>query len=179
MPLELNGQTIETDEEGYLANRSDWSEDVAKEMARVDLAALIESLCEDLIELGQPVQASVEGPAPYMCRAPNIRRAIRNLIENAVHMPGNITVDQRKLGSWGDAAVISFNVDKPVGGILGGALITNRDDVYEAVSRQAIGASNGKECWNRVYTSFLAYHLKPLLLRMPGMAGGLLNTQNL
>lgn len=55
-----------------------------KEMSRVDLAALIESLCEDLIELGQPVQANVVGPAPCVCRAANIRRAIRNLIENAV-----------------------------------------------------------------------------------------------
>ena len=55
-----------------------------EEMTSVDLAALIDSLCEDLIELGQPVQANVQGPAPYTCRAPNIRRAIRNLIENAV-----------------------------------------------------------------------------------------------
>ncbi len=36
MTIEVNGQTIETDEEGYLANRSDWNEDVAKEMARLD-----------------------------------------------------------------------------------------------------------------------------------------------
>jgi tRNA 2-thiouridine synthesizing protein E len=36
MSIEVNGQTFETDEEGYLVNRSDWSEDVAKEMARQD-----------------------------------------------------------------------------------------------------------------------------------------------
>ncbi|HZM36455.1 MAG TPA: TusE/DsrC/DsvC family sulfur relay protein [Burkholderiales bacterium] len=36
MSIEVNGQTYETDEEGYLANRSDWSEDLAKEMARLD-----------------------------------------------------------------------------------------------------------------------------------------------
>jgi tRNA 2-thiouridine synthesizing protein E len=36
MSIEVKGQTYETDEEGYLANRSDWSEDVAKEMARLD-----------------------------------------------------------------------------------------------------------------------------------------------
>ena len=36
MSIEVNGQTYETDEEGYLANRTDWSEDVAREMARVD-----------------------------------------------------------------------------------------------------------------------------------------------
>ena len=36
MPIEMNGQTIETDEEGYLASRSDWTEEIAKEMARID-----------------------------------------------------------------------------------------------------------------------------------------------
>jgi len=36
MSIEVNGQTFETDEEGYLANREDWSEDVAKEMAKQD-----------------------------------------------------------------------------------------------------------------------------------------------
>ena len=36
MTIEVNGQSIETDEEGYLANRSDWNEDVAKEVARID-----------------------------------------------------------------------------------------------------------------------------------------------
>ncbi len=55
-----------------------------KEMTRVDLAALVESLCEDLIELGQPVEVNVEGPAACLCRSANIRRALRNLIENAV-----------------------------------------------------------------------------------------------
>ncbi|MGW8269763.1 MAG: TusE/DsrC/DsvC family sulfur relay protein [Burkholderiales bacterium] len=36
MTIEVNGQTFETDEEGYLTNREDWSEDVANEMARQD-----------------------------------------------------------------------------------------------------------------------------------------------
>ena len=34
MSIEVNGVTIETDEEGYLVNLSDWSEDVAKEIAK-------------------------------------------------------------------------------------------------------------------------------------------------
>jgi tRNA 2-thiouridine synthesizing protein E len=33
MPIEVNGKTIETDEEGYLVNLSDWNEDVAKVLA--------------------------------------------------------------------------------------------------------------------------------------------------
>ena len=36
MSITVAGKTIETDEEGYLANRSDWSEEVAKEMAKAD-----------------------------------------------------------------------------------------------------------------------------------------------
>ena len=40
MPIVVNGQTIETDEEGYLTNRSDWSEAVATEMAKLDNAPL-------------------------------------------------------------------------------------------------------------------------------------------
>ena len=31
--FELNGQTYETDEDGYLVNLSDWNEDVAKHLA--------------------------------------------------------------------------------------------------------------------------------------------------
>ena len=33
MPLEVNGKTYETDEEGYLSNLSEWNEDVAKALA--------------------------------------------------------------------------------------------------------------------------------------------------
>lgn len=40
MPLVVAGQTIETDEEGYLANRSDWTEVVATEMAKLDNTTL-------------------------------------------------------------------------------------------------------------------------------------------
>ena len=36
MSIEVKGQTFETDEEGYLVNRTDWSEDLASEMARLD-----------------------------------------------------------------------------------------------------------------------------------------------
>ena len=43
MSIEVSGKTIETDEEGYLANRTDWDEDVAKEMARVDNCDLSDS----------------------------------------------------------------------------------------------------------------------------------------
>ena len=43
MSIEVNGQVFETDEEGYLADRSAWNEDVAKEMARLEDCDLTEN----------------------------------------------------------------------------------------------------------------------------------------
>ena len=36
MAIEVNGKTIETDEEGYLVNLADWTEDAAKVLAAQD-----------------------------------------------------------------------------------------------------------------------------------------------
>lgn len=55
-----------------------------EKMRKIDLAALIESLCTDLDELGQPVSWSAHTAAPVKCRPNEIRRAVRNLIQNAV-----------------------------------------------------------------------------------------------
>ncbi len=56
----------------------------AEDTRVVDLAALVQSLVDDLAPLGGDV--NVEGPArlPYPCRPTALKRAIRNLIENAV-----------------------------------------------------------------------------------------------
>jgi len=43
MTIEVNGKTLETDEEGYLVDRGDWSEDVANEMARLDNCELTDN----------------------------------------------------------------------------------------------------------------------------------------
>jgi signal transduction histidine kinase len=50
----------------------------------VDLSALLESICTDLDELGEPVTWTMHPPAPLSCRPNEIRRAVRNLVENAV-----------------------------------------------------------------------------------------------
>ena len=36
MNIEINGKTIETDEQGYLRNLDDWSEEFAAKMAEID-----------------------------------------------------------------------------------------------------------------------------------------------
>jgi signal transduction histidine kinase len=50
----------------------------------VDLSALVESLCTDLDEIGEPVHWVTHSPAPISCRPNEIKRAVRNLVENAV-----------------------------------------------------------------------------------------------
>ncbi len=67
-----------------------------EEPRRVDLATLIESVCDDLIELNQPVEVEIQGVAPCNCRPNEIRRAVRNLIENAVRYGGVARVTLKK-----------------------------------------------------------------------------------
>src|SRR5215469_504276 len=50
----------------------------------IDLSSLVESLCADLDDLGEPVIWHAHKPAPLACRPDEIRRAVRNLVENAV-----------------------------------------------------------------------------------------------
>ncbi len=60
-------------------------EEAAREESRqVDLAALIESLCQDLQDLGLDVHMAEAARSPYGCRPVALVRALRNLIENAV-----------------------------------------------------------------------------------------------
>jgi signal transduction histidine kinase len=61
-------------------------------MRKVDLVALIESVCTDLEDMGKPVTWAAHDPAPLMCRPSEIRRAARNLIENAVAYGGRADV---------------------------------------------------------------------------------------
>ncbi|MDB6080296.1 MAG: histidine kinase, partial [Akkermansiaceae bacterium] len=60
-------------------------EEAAVEPTRsVDMHALLESLCEDLRALGWDVTFSGEGALPWDARPDALRRALRNVIENAV-----------------------------------------------------------------------------------------------
>jgi tRNA 2-thiouridine synthesizing protein E len=40
MPIEVNGKTLETDEEGYLANLTEWEPAVAEVMAQLENVTL-------------------------------------------------------------------------------------------------------------------------------------------
>lgn len=56
----------------------------AEPMRHMDLAALVESVCSDLEDMGRPVEWAARGPAPCTFRPNEMRRATRNLIENAI-----------------------------------------------------------------------------------------------
>ncbi len=71
------------------------AEAAGEESRQIDIAALIDSLCEDLRDLGAKVHYEETSRIPYACRPGAIKRAIRNLIENA--------------NNYGDGAEVSLS----------------------------------------------------------------------
>ncbi|MFL5239875.1 MAG: ATP-binding protein [Rhizomicrobium sp.] len=63
-----------------------------EQLRKIDIAALAESLCADLEEMDKPVAWQAHAAAPLCCRPNEIRRAIRNLIENAIAYGGRADV---------------------------------------------------------------------------------------
>ena len=63
-----------------------FARDDAKRESRslVDLSALVEGICEDAADMGQPVTFSGPRGITIFCRPTAMRRAVSNLIENAV-----------------------------------------------------------------------------------------------
>jgi signal transduction histidine kinase len=52
--------------------------------ARKALAALVESVCDDLSDMGKRVSFSGPGKTPHRCRSVSLKRALGNLVDNAV-----------------------------------------------------------------------------------------------
>ncbi|OWK23037.1 hypothetical protein AJ87_40190 [Rhizobium yanglingense] len=67
-------------------------EATVEETRTIELNALVGSLCDDLAELGQNVEFSEGAKINYRCRPEGLRRAIRNLVENAVRYGGEARV---------------------------------------------------------------------------------------
>ncbi len=81
-----------------------------EETRNVDLGALVESLCDDLSELGQDVSFAEAPKIGYRCRADALKRAVRNLIENAVRYGERARVT---IGSTAAAVEIVIEDDGP------------------------------------------------------------------
>tara|TARA_R110000868_G_scaffold4155_15_gene25371 strand:+ start:3535 stop:4995 length:1461 start_codon:yes stop_codon:yes gene_type:complete len=63
-----------------------FARDDAAEEARTqtDLAALVQSLCDDMADAGQPVTCAIDGRLPYVCAPGSIKRAVQNIVVNAI-----------------------------------------------------------------------------------------------
>ncbi len=59
-------------------------ESAAEETRAIDLSALVQSLSDDLADLGYDVTFIDGTKIPYRCRVEALKRAVRNIIENAV-----------------------------------------------------------------------------------------------
>ena len=70
----------------------------AEPRTSVDLSSLLQTLCDDLADAGQPV--AYEGPhrVTIECRPASLGRALANLIDNAVKYGGEAVVDLRDGG---------------------------------------------------------------------------------
>ena len=71
----------------------------------VDLRSLVEAVCDDLSDTGHDVAAGPLRPARAQGRASELRRALRNLIENAVRYAGAARVSMLQAGESIDLCV--------------------------------------------------------------------------
>jgi signal transduction histidine kinase len=55
---------------------------------QVDLAALVGSICDDRADAGASVDYEAPGKIPYICRRMELKRALTNLIDNAIKYGG-------------------------------------------------------------------------------------------
>lgn len=73
-------------------------EEAADEPRPADLSSLVESVCTDLAEAGQPVTCEPTEKLPLVCRPVALRRVVRNLVENAVLYGGSARVTLARYG---------------------------------------------------------------------------------
>jgi signal transduction histidine kinase len=73
-------------------------EGVHEETRLVDIAALVTSVCEDLADAGKPVSVGEFEPLTLRCRPTAMKRALRNVVENAMIYGGKAEVTLTRNG---------------------------------------------------------------------------------
>ncbi len=76
-----------------------------EETRTIDLQALVGSICDDLADIGQSVTFMEAQRTTYRCRPEGLRRAVRNLAENATRYAGHAVVSVRHTGSSIDIVI--------------------------------------------------------------------------
>ena len=103
------------------------------------------------------------------------------LVENCVHVPGGAIVDNKPIGSWGDASIVSFKADKAIGGVGGGALLTNRGDVFTRINNKTNSNRNISNTLQYIISNTISYKFRTyfiflLLLSSKLKSKNMLNT---
>lgn len=80
-------------------------ESTEEETRAMQLEALICSICDDQADLGHPVTYVEGAKTTYRCRPDGLRRAVRNLVENAVRYGGEAKVFIRHTATTIDIVV--------------------------------------------------------------------------
>jgi signal transduction histidine kinase len=80
-------------------------ESTEEETRPIQLEALIGSICDDQEDLGHPVTFVDADRMTYRCRPDGLRRAVRNLVENAVRYGGEAKVFIRRTATNVDIVV--------------------------------------------------------------------------
>ncbi len=101
--------------------------------AMVDLRSLLQRVCDDMADSGHEVTLDIGGDAvPFDCRSVALRRALSNLVGNAVKYGHRARVS---LAEEGDAIVVAIDDDGP--GIPG----DRREDVFKPFLRLEVSRS--------------------------------------
>lgn len=130
--LQTIGEMQEMTEAVLDAVRMDGSGEPARS---VDIATLADSLCADMAEVGGAVSYTISDVAlACTCRASEVRRALRNLIENAVRYGGSARVSAEAIDG-----VAALHVDDDGPGIPS----TELERVFEPFAR--LDASRNSE----------------------------------
>ena len=79
-------------------------------LERTDLSALLAAVAEEYEDMGEPVELGATQRVALPLRATWLRRALRNLIENAVRYGGGARVSLTREGHW---AVVRIEDDGP------------------------------------------------------------------
>jgi signal transduction histidine kinase len=79
---------------GMVESILSFTRDDSKQEARslVDLSALVEGICEDAVDAGEKVTLSGPRDVTISCRPTAMRRAISNLVDNAIKYGGTVAV---------------------------------------------------------------------------------------
>lgn len=81
-------------------------DDAAEEpRTQTDLAALVQSLCDDMADAGQPVSCETDGRLAYVCAPGAIKRAVQNIVVNAIKYGASASVEVSEEADRIDIAV--------------------------------------------------------------------------